>query len=289
MGQTLVFGFIAGGIYALIAAGLVLVYKGSRVLNFAQAELGTFSLYAAWWVAGNHGFPYWMGALAAIAVATVGGLAFERYAVRSMTEAPRVTVAVATIGMLSLLLAIESVVFGPSPRRIPPPVGGLGVEVAGVIVSPAQILALVVVVVIAFALTTFLRRSDFGLGVLASAQDPAAARLMGVSQRRVSAFIWGTAGALSAIAALLIIPTVGFLSPGALAGLFIGGLTAALLGGLTSLPGAFVGGFVVGIVEAIVKQLTLDVSIPGVTSLGLFAVIVAVLLLRPQGLLGSRA
>lgn len=289
MGQILVLGVVNGGIYALIAAGIVLVYKGSRVLNFAQAEIGTLSLYMAWWLSGEHGLPYVVGALATIAVSVLIGLVFERFAVRRMSEAPRVTVAVATIGLLTLAIAVENVWFGPSPRRIPAPIAGLGVKVAGVFVSPSQMISLGAIVVIAVALTAFLRGTDFGLGVLAAAQDATAARLMGVPQRRVGAFVWGAAAALSAIAALLIEPSIGFLSPGALSGLFIGGLAAALVGGLTSLPGAFAGGFVVGIVEATIKAKLVTLSVPGITTLGLFVVIAAVLLFRPQGLLGSRA
>jgi branched-chain amino acid transport system permease protein len=289
VGQILVLGIVNGGIYALIAAGIVLVYKGSRVLNFAQAEIGTLSLYAAWWLSGEHGLPYFVGALATLVIAVLIGLAFERFAVRRMAEAPRVTVAVATIGLLTLAIAVENVWFGPSPRRIPPPVNGLGIHVAGVYVSPAQLISLGVIALIAAGLTAFLRRTDFGLGVLAAAQDPTAAQMMGVPLRRVGAFVWGAAAALSAIAALLIEPSIGFLSPGALSGLFIGGLAAALVGGLTSLPGAFAGGFVVGIVEALIKGKLVSLSVPGITTLGLFAVIAAVLLFRPQGLLGSRA
>jgi branched-chain amino acid transport system permease protein len=289
MFQTLAFGFIAGGIYALIAAGIVLVYKGSRVLNFAQAEVGTLSLYAAWYISGDRKLPWVLGALAAIAVATIIGLLFERLAVRRMVEATRVAVAVATIGLLSLTLALENVVFGPTPRHIPPPISGIGIHVADVFVSPSQLLAALVVVIIALALTAFFKYTDFGLGVLASAQDPVAARLAGISQRRVSAFIWGTAGALSAIAALLIEPTVGVLAPGALGGLFLGGLTAALVGGLNSLPGAFVGGLVVGTIEAFVKAYLVTLPIPGVNIVGLFALIAVVLLFRPHGLLGARA
>lgn len=290
MGQTLVFGFIAGGIYALIAAGIVLVYKGSRVLNFAQAEVGTLSLYATWWLTTERGLPWFVGALGAIAVATIIGLAFERLAVRRMIEATRVAVAVATIGLFSFTLALETVVFGAEPRHLPPPIAGLGLKVAGVLINPSQMLAVVAVAVIGGGLTAFFRFTDFGLGVLASAQDPVAARLAGVSQKRVSAFIWGTAGALSAIACLLIQPTVQVLAPGILVGpLFLGGLTAALVGGLNSLPGAFLGGLVVGTLEAFVKAYLITLPIPGVNIVGLFALIALVLLFRPQGLLGARA
>jgi branched-chain amino acid transport system permease protein len=284
--QTLVLGVIAGSIYALIAAGVTLVYKASKVLNFAQAEIGTFSLYVTWWVSGKHHQPWILGALASIAVAIAIGLTFERIIIRPMYDAPRVTVAVATIGLLTLLTALEIIRFGPSPRQLPAPLTHGGFQLGGVYVSPSQWLALLIVVVVALALAWFLRSSDFGLGVLASADDPVAARLMGVPQTRVSAFTWGTAGALSALAALLIEPTVGVLAPGAFAGLFIGGLTAALLGGLTSLPGAFVGGLVVGVLEADVKANVISTSLPGVNSVAMLGIVLVVLLVRPQGILG---
>jgi branched-chain amino acid transport system permease protein len=284
--QTVVLGVIAGSIYALIAAGVTLVYKASKVLNFAQAEIGTFSLYATWWVSAKHHQPWIVGALAAIGVAVVIGLVFERVIIRPMYDAPRVTVAVATIGLLTLAATLELVWFGPSPRQLPAPLTHGGFQLGGVYVSPSEWLALLVVVVVATALAAFLRFTDFGLGVLASADDPVAARLMGVPQTRVSAFTWAAAGALSALAALLIEPTVGVLAPGAFAGLFIGGLTAALLGGLTSLPGAFVGGLVVGVLEADVKANVISTSLPGVNSLAMLGIVLLVLLVRPQGILG---
>lgn len=284
--QTVVLGVIAGSIYALIASGITLVYKSSKVLNFAQAEIGTFSLYVTWWISGKHGQPWIVGALAAIAVAVAIGLVFELVFIRPMYDASRVTVAVATIGLLTLLTTLEIVWFGPSPRSLPAPLSAGGFQLGGVYVSPSQWLALIVVVAVALALAAFLRSTDFGLGVLASADDPVAARLMGVPQTRVSAFTWGTAGALSALAALLIEPTVGVLAPGAFAGLFIGGLTAALLGGLTSLPGAFVGGLVVGVLEADVKANIVSTSLPGVNAVAMLAIVLLVLLVRPQGILG---
>lgn len=287
--QPIVLGLIAGSIYALIAAGITLVYKSSRVLNFAQAEVGTLSLYATWWVSAKHGLPWGVGALASVAVAVLIGLAFERVIVRPMLTAPRVTVAVATIGLFSLMLAIELALFAGTIYTVPPPIDGGGVQIAGVFVSASQWLSLVVVAVIAAGLALFLRVTDFGLAVQASADDPVAAQLMGAPRGRISAFTWGMAGALSAIAVLLIEPTVGVLAPGAFAGLFIGGLTAALVGGLTSLPGAFVGGLVVGIAEAEVKAHLVVDAIPSVQTTAMLVIVLVVLLLRPQGLLGSRA
>ena len=287
--QTIVLGLIAGSIYALIAAGITLVYKTSRVLNFAQAEIGTLTLYATWWLSQDHGYPWIVGALASIVLATAIGLVFERTVLRPMITAPRVTVAVATIGLFSLMVALEVVWFAGTIKQVPPPLTTGGFHIAGVFVSPSQELALAVVAILAISLALFLRYTDFGLAVLASADDPVAAQLMGVPRGRVSAFTWGTAGALSAIAALLIEPTVGALAPGAFAGLFIGGLTAALLGGLTSLPGAFVGGLLVGIAEAEIKANVTINAIPSVQSVGMLVIVLAVLLLRPRGLLGADA
>jgi branched-chain amino acid transport system permease protein len=287
--QAIVLGLIAGSIYALIAAGITLVYKASRVLNFAQAEVGTLSLYATWWVTVKHHQPWIVGALASIVVAVAIGLLFERLIIRPMLSASRVTVAVATIGLFSLMVAIELALFAGTIYILPPPIAHGGVKIAGVFVSSSQWLALGVVAVVAVGLALFLRFTDFGLAIQASADDPVAAQLMGTPRGRISAFTWGMSGALSAVAVLLIEPTVGVLAPGAFAGLFIGGLTAALVGGLTSLPGAFVGGMVVGIAEAEVKAHLVVNAIPSFQTTAMLVIVLAVLLLRPQGLLGRRA
>jgi branched-chain amino acid transport system permease protein len=287
--QPIVIGLIAGSIYALIAAGITLVYKASRVLNFAQAEIGTLTLYLTYWISTKHHQPWILGALASVAAAILIGLLFERSIIRPMLTASRLTVAVATIGLFSLCIAVELGLFAGTIYQVPPPIADGGVRIAGVFVGSSQWLALGVVIVVAAGLAAFLRYTDFGLAVQAAADDPVAAQLMGTPRGRISAFTWGAAGALSAIAVLLIEPTVGVLAPGAFAGLFIGGLTAALVGGLTSLPGAFVGGLAVGIAEAEAKQHLTGIDLPSVQTTAMLVIVLAVLLLRPQGLLGRRA
>jgi branched-chain amino acid transport system permease protein len=206
-----------------------------------------------------------------------------------MVTVSRVTVSVATIGLFSLILSIELALFSGTIYLLPPPIKHGGVFVSGAFVSASQWLALGVVAFIALALGAFLRWTDFGLAVQASADDPVAARLMGVPQAKVSAFTWGTACALSAVAVLFIEPTVGALSPGGFNGLFIGGLTAALVGGLTSLPGAFLGGLAVGIAEAEVTAHLNFSSIPSLNVTAMLVIVLVILLVRPQGLLGRRA
>lgn len=288
IGQVLVLGLISGGIYGLLAVGIVLVYRGTGALNFAQGELGTLGLYAAWLVDTKWGLPWMLGAVAAVGIAVAAGVFFERLIVRHMVEGSRVSIAVATVGLLLFLIAAETKWFGgDSPRPIHPPIGGIGVRLFGVYVSPTQFLALVVTVAVGIGLTMVLRRTDFGLGVLAAAQDPVATRLVGVPLRRVSAFVWGAGAGVSALAALLIAPTVGFVTPGYATVLFLSGLAAAVVGGLTSLPGAFVGGLSIGIIEIGSGRVFADSSLPDVRFVAIFAVILAVLLLRPEGVMSA--
>lgn len=287
--QTIILGIINGSIYSLIALGIALVYSGSRVLNFAQAEIGTLTLYGTYWVTVTHHQPWWLGAITSVVLATAIGLSFERFIVRKMLTAPRVTVAVATIGLFSLMLAIEVQFYSGTIDILPKPISSGGFYLAGVFVTWNQVLAIAVVAAIAAGLAFFLRVTDFGLAVRAAADDPVAAQLMGIPRGRVSAFTWGTAGALSAIAVLMIEPSVGALAPGAFSGLFIGGLTAALVGGLSSLPGAIVGGLAVGVAEAEVKAHVTLHAIPSPSVAAMLVIVLGVLLVRPQGILGRAA
>jgi branched-chain amino acid transport system permease protein len=286
--QALVVGLITGGIYGLYALGLVLVYKGSGVLNFAQAELGTFTLFLCQVLVTNHGQPYVVGALGAIAAAVAMGVVFERLAVWPLRAAPRITVAVATIALLSLLIALELTVFGLLPRQLDPAIHGAGWRVFEVVVTPTQAVSLLFVLAIGLGLAAFLRFTDFGLAVVAAAQDQEAVRFLGIRLARLSLFTWGLAAALSAIAALLIQPSVGVVSPSAFGGIFIKALGAALIGGLTSMPGAFAGGLVVGVADAEIRHLTVHSSLVGLPELVIFVAVVATLMFRPRGLLGER-
>ena len=283
LGQILVNGLVVGAIYGLLALGIVLVYKGSRVLNFAQPEMGTFALYITWTLHGND-VSWWLSALVAIGAVALLSLLFERLVVARMTGSPRVAVSVATVGMMLFLIAIEAKIWGSSPKFLPGPIAGQGPEILGVFVSPTQQIALVVAAAIGLGLTAFLRRTDFGLGVLAAAQDPQAVRLMGIRLSRVSAFTWTTAGVLGAVAGLLIEPTIGAFQFGFTTGLFVPALAAALLGGLTSLTGAFLGGLAVGIVDQAVPFGLSGVGMPGLETVVIFALILGLLLFRPQGL-----
>jgi branched-chain amino acid transport system permease protein len=289
MTQAIIIGLLTGTIYGLFALGVVLVYRGSGALNLAQGEIGTAALFAAWWISTEQGLPWIVGAAGAIAFAVLIGLGFERLVVRPMVSAGRIAVTIATVGLLSFLVAGEYQLLTATPRSVAAPIGGTGVEIFDTFVSPTHMLGIVVTAVLGLGLAAFLRRTDFGLGVLAAASDPVTVRLVGVRTSRVSAFVWGTGAALSAIAALLIEPTIGVFTPGfGSSTLFLRGLAAAVVGGLTSLPGALVGGLIVGLLEQVSGHIFIDSSLPGVRTLSVFVLVLATLLLRPGGIFAKR-
>jgi branched-chain amino acid transport system permease protein len=291
VGQALIIGIVAGSGYGLIALGLVLVYKSSGIFNFAQGEFGTIAVYALW---GAHsvGVPYGLAMLAGLAAALAGGLATERFVVRPLFAAPRVTLLVATAGVSLLAIGAEEWLGQGQLRFLPPALGRLGrVSVFGFAVSDQRLLILATLAVLAVAGTWFFARTDLGLAILGLSQNPLATELMGISAERLSRFTWGTAAVLGGLGGILSAPLAngfgaGFVTLSAL----IPAFTAAVLGGMTSLPGAFVGGVVVGVAESIaVTYPALFHHIPGAPSVMVFALLVTVLALRPRGLLGSRS
>jgi branched-chain amino acid transport system permease protein len=257
----------------------VLVHRGTGVLTFANGEVGTAGLFLAAVLVSDLGLPWIVGALVSIAFAVLLGCLFEYLVVRRMRASDPVAIAVATVGLALFLLAAEFQIFGESPKELAGPVDG-GVTIAGVIVTPTQIIGLVLALLLGFGLQAALRRTDFGLGILAAAQDPAAVRLVGVPLSRISLTIWGAGAALAAIASLLVEPTVGVFGPGYASELYVVGLAAAVIGGLNSLPGAVVGGVTLGVAEAAASRYLDDLGLSGLRYVVVLVILLAVLLGR---------
>jgi branched-chain amino acid transport system permease protein len=286
--ESLVIGVIAGAAYGLLALGLVLIYKSSGVFNFAQGEFGTVAVYVLYLL--HFEVAYGFAILGALAVAVIMGILVERIVVRPLFEAPRVTLLVATAGVALLATAIE-IWFGeatarPLDRALPT----LNrVEVLGVQISDQRLLLLGVLAVLAALLALFFRKTNLGLAILGASQEPTATELMGISVKRLSTLVWAIAALLGGIAGVLAVPEGGGFAPGALTVAFlIPAFTAAVLGGMTSLPGAFLGGVIVGVIEAVGTSASIFSDIPGSPgTLLVFIVLLAVLTVRPQGLLGG--
>jgi branched-chain amino acid transport system permease protein len=287
--QALVIGVITGAGYGLVALGLVLIYKSSGVFNFAQGEFGTVAVYTLYRVHDRIGIPLVVAILIGLAAAVAMALATERIIVRPLFNAPRVTLLVATAGVSLLAISLELWLGEARLRFIQPALGRFNrISLFDVQVSDQRMLVLLALVVLALLLGLFFSRTNLGLAILAVSQEPVATELMGISVRRLSSFIWGLTGLLAGIAGMLTAPVVGSFGPGFLTfNALIPGFTAAVLGGMTSLPGAFVGGVVVGVAQSLAVSAPAFKEIPGPGSVMVFVILVVVLTVRPQGLLGK--
>jgi branched-chain amino acid transport system permease protein len=288
MVEALVVGIVTGGIYGLFALGLVLVFKGSGAVNFAQAEIGTLTLFVCQHLVAEEGMPYLPAALLAVAAGAAIAVVFERLAVWPLRAASPVVLTITTVALLAFLTASEITLFGGTPRVLESPLSH-GISIGGVVVSGMQLLSLLLVAITGTGLAVFLRTTDFGLAVVAAADDQEAVRFLGIPLARVSMFVWGLAGALSALAALLILPTIGVLSPSTFSVIFVKALAAALIGGLSNMRGAFLGGVLVGVVEAQIRYFALGSAFIGLPELAIFVTGTVVLLARPRGLFTAPA
>lgn len=279
-------GITDGASFGLVALGIVLVYKATRVLNFAQAEIGTIAIYVEWelW---RLGVPVFIGLFVALVFAAIMGAGTE-YILRPLASAQRLTVTVATLGIATALGFYEIIRFNTDPHNAPDLAPGTLFTVGTTDFKSGRVLAFFVTAGLGIGLYAFFKRTLFGLGVLAAAQDQKALRLMGMPLNTVSMFTWATGAVLTALAGLILMPTIGSFTPFAMTLILIPSLAAALVGGLTSLPGAFVGGIVVGIIQNIAKFFYGD-TIPGAEFLAVFAAMLLVLIFRPNGLLGAEA
>jgi len=288
--NALVIGVTQGSAYGMVALGLVLVYKSSGVFNFAQGEFGTVALFVLYLL--DFETNYWLAMAGALAVAAVMGFLTERIVIRPLFEAPRVILLVATAGVALLAIGVQ-IWFGDAQGK---PIDKAfdrvdRITVLGVQVTDQQLALIVVLVALAALLALFFTKSNLGLAIIGASQEPTATELVGISVKRLSSFIWVIAAVLGGLAAVIAVPNLGSFGPGIMTSQFlIPAFTAAVLGGMTSLPGAFVGGVLIGIVQSVATSAPVFQDIPGTKStLVVFIVLLVVLLVRPQGLLGKPA
>lgn len=293
MGTYIVIGLVTGVVYGLAALGLVLIYKGSRVFNFAQGEFGTLAMYVLFFFHESRHWPYPIAAVLALAAAALFGLVTERFVARPLASAPKVIALVGTAGVGLLAIGLQLVIAKPEPRAVSPAIKGTGISLLGFIVSPQKLLSLAVLVIVAILAALFFQRTYLGMAILANSQDTTAARLMGANTNWISAVTWGIAGLMGGVAGVLLAPD-STLVPGYMTtNILIPAFTAAIVGGMTSLVGAFVGGQIVGMVDAMWLYAADRVEglrvIPEGTVVALFVVLIIVMLVRPKGLFGSEA
>ncbi len=276
-------GLSAGSLYALVALGLVLIYRSTRVLNFAHADIATFGTFVAF-AAVSSGMPLVWAFPIALAVGGVIAVAFYFGAVvpaQRKGASPLGTV-ILTSGLALVLQGVTVWHFGAEPTSFPFPLSDSKVHQFGPIyVSELSIGTLAVAAATSLVLYVLTQKTRLGLAMRATSENLPAAQTLGIPTRRILAFSWGVAALLAVIAGVFLAPAL-LLDPFFMLDPMFKGLAAAVLGGLNSLPGAIVGALVLGVAESLFGGYA---AIEFKSSLA-FVLIVAVLLVRPEGLLG---
>jgi branched-chain amino acid transport system permease protein len=278
--QQIFSGLAAGSIYASLALALVMIYRATDLVNFAQGEMAMFSTYVAWTLV-NAGLPFWLAFLITLVVSFLGGMIIERVVIRPVENAPVLAAVVVTIGLLLIFNSVAGWIYTYTVQDFPSPFPDR--PVFGALMTTRDLGVIGVTLLMLVLLFAFFRYTPIGLAMRAAAQNPASARLCGIRVGRMLAIGWGLAAMIGATAGVMVAPVL-FLDPNMMGGVLIYAFAGALLGGITSPVGAVVGGLIVGVTENLVgtyliaSQLKLTVA---------FALIILVLVFRPNGLFGT--
>jgi branched-chain amino acid transport system permease protein len=278
--QQIFSGLAAGAVYASLALALVMIYRATDVVNFAQGEMAMFSTYIAWTLV-NSGLPFWAAFVLTLVASFLGGMTIERILIRPVENAPVLATVVVTIGLLLIFNALAGWIFTYTLQEFPSPFPDR--PLFGALMTTRDLGVIGVTLVMLLLLFVFFRFTATGLAMRAAAQNPESARLCGIPVGRMLAIGWGLAAAIGATAGIMVAPVL-FLDPNMMGGVLLYAFTGALLGGITSPVGAVVGGLIVGVTENLVgtyliaSQLKLTVAL---------ALIILVLVFRPNGLFGT--
>ena len=279
--QLLVNGLALGSLYALTAFGIVLIYKTTQVITFAQGETAMFSTFVAFTLLTVLQLPFLLAFALTLIFAGLFGALIERVVLRHVSRTTVLNPVIATVGLSLILFGGAGWIWGYEIRTFPAPVVGPPLHVLNVVVSQLNALIFSVTLVLMAMLFTFFRYTPTGIAMRAVAQNRTAAQLMGISIGRMNALGWGLGTAVGAVTGMLIAP-LNYLDPGMMGDVALKAFAAAVVGGLTSLPGAVLGGLLLGVIDSIV-----GFEVPELRNTIAFTLIVLVLLARPGGLLGK--
>jgi branched-chain amino acid transport system permease protein len=279
-------GVMIGLMYALIALGFVLIYKATDAINFAQGEFVMFAAFIAAGAAGLAGLPFWVSALLAVAGMVVLGFGLERVVLRPLIGRPIISVIMATIGLAAVLRGVATLAFGAGTRAIAMPISDSPISLGPVTVPPVQVVGAGVSLVFLAGFTWFFLKSRVGVAMRAVADSQQVAMAMGINVQRYFALAWAMAGVVSALGGIVWGAMLGVDNQLALVGLKV--FPVVILGGLDSIIGAVVGGLIVGVVENLAAGY-LDPYVGGGTKDFVpYVLMIAVLMIRPEGIFGRR-
>jgi branched-chain amino acid transport system permease protein len=281
--QQIAAGIRQGAIFAGLALALVIIYRSTRAINFAQGQMATFTTFIAWSLM-NQGLSFWEAFPIVLLIAFAGGIAIERTIIRPVENQPVITVVIVTLGLAVLLTGLMSLIWGGGNRPFRGPFSTRTIDVGGVPISVQDIGIVAVSFALVALLALFFRFTKLGLGLRAAALNRDSSELVGVRVGWMLAFGWGLAAVLGAVAGMMVAPVL-FLDPNMMQTILLYAFAAAVLGGLDSPLGAVVGGILLGLTITLLGRYVgfIGEALKLPTALLL---ILLVLLVKPNGLFG---
>jgi branched-chain amino acid transport system permease protein len=279
--SQVVSGLATGCVYALIALGFVLIFKATDVVNFAQGEFVMVSGFISYTLLIKLGLPYWLVFLVTIVLSGFMGVILERVVVRPIMDAPIFSIVIATIGASTVMRSSAGIIYGYDVLPLPTIFSKDPMRFGVLNVTAMDFGVIGFSLVIMLALYLFFKLTKTGTAMRATAQSQTAARLMGVSVRRIFSLTWAISAAVGGVAGVLIAPII-YLDPN-LGFIGVKAFAGAILGGFGSMPGAIVGGMLLGVIE----NLSGYFFNAGIKQVSTYVLLILVLVVRPIGLFGT--
>jgi len=277
--QMVVSGIAVGSSYALMGLAMVIIYKTSEVVNFAQGEMALISTFLTYMVLEYYGFPFYVAFPGALFFAVILGFILEFGVLRRAKEPNILGMIIITIGLEMILLGFVSWKFGADPKTMPFPISPYdSVTLGDVFVSSLEVLTFVVTLTVMIILFLFLKYSKLGVAMKATQQNQVAARLQGIRTNRILMITWGISSLVGCLSGLLISPTT--MQPFMMWDPMLKGFAGAVMGGMTSLPGSVFGAYAIGVIENLFGGYV-SIEFKSVVA---FVIIVLVLCIKPSGL-----
>lgn len=276
-----ILGLGIGALYALASQGLIVIFRGAGILNFALGAIGMVGAYVAWDLRHTLGLPFWLSLVVGIGASALIGALTHLLIMRKLWQASPLVRIIATLGVLMTLQAFAVLRYGSGAKVVPPELPAEGFEVLpGIFVGQDRLILLAIAIVISLGLWALYRYTKFGLGTTAVAENPRAAAALGWSADRLATINWALGSALAGAAAILVAPIV-TLQPQVMTNLLIAAIAAALIAGFRSFPIALVAGIVIGVVQT---EVTRFLPLPGFGQSFPFLIIVIWMIVRGQAI-----
>ena len=284
--QYLINGISIGSVYAIIALGYTMVYGIAKMLNFAHGDVIMIGAYISFCVTSYLGLPAWVSVVAAVAVCTVLGIVIEGLAYKPLRGTPSLAVLITAIGVSYFLQNAAQLIWSSSPKNFTSVVTMKPISLAGgkIVITGEVLLTVAACILVMVGLTLFTSKTRTGKAMRAVSEDRDAAQLMGINVNQTISTTFAIGSALAAVAGVLLCSTVPTLQPttGSMPG--IRAFTAAVFGGIGSIPGAMLGGILLGIIETFSKAYLSTQFSDAIV----FSVLIVILLVKPAGLLGKQ-